>query len=92
MSIIRSGEAMEIALRDCCQGIKIGKVLVHRDFDCGHSGDITGGSTAMEPVLQPHSALKVRPQSATFFALCLCFEWHFHFCSTAMPPSVLGET
>jgi uridine kinase len=27
VSIIRSGEAMESALRDCCQGIKIGKVL-----------------------------------------------------------------
>jgi uridine kinase len=26
VSIIRSGEAMESALRDCCQGIKIGKV------------------------------------------------------------------
>lgn len=30
VSVIRSGEAMENALRGCCQGIKIGKVLVHR--------------------------------------------------------------
>ncbi len=30
VSVIRSGEAMENALRECCQGIKIGKVLVHR--------------------------------------------------------------
>jgi hypothetical protein len=30
VSIIRSGEAMETALRECCQGIKIGKILVHR--------------------------------------------------------------
>lgn len=30
VSVIRSGEAMEAALRECCQGIKIGKVLVHR--------------------------------------------------------------
>jgi uracil phosphoribosyltransferase len=30
VSIIRSGEAMENALRACCQGIKIGKILVHR--------------------------------------------------------------
>lgn len=30
VSIIRSGEAMEAALRGCCQGIKIGKILVHR--------------------------------------------------------------
>lgn len=25
-----TGEAMEVALRECCQGIKIGKILVHR--------------------------------------------------------------
>lgn len=30
VSIIRSGESMEAALRECCQGIKIGKILVHR--------------------------------------------------------------
>jgi hypothetical protein len=30
VSIIRSGEAMETALRECCQGIKLGKILVHR--------------------------------------------------------------
>ena len=30
VSIIRSGESMENALRACCQGIKIGKILVHR--------------------------------------------------------------
>ena len=27
---LRSGEAMENALRECCQGVKIGKVLVQR--------------------------------------------------------------
>ncbi|KAF5841095.1 uracil phosphoribosyltransferase-domain-containing protein [Dunaliella salina] len=31
VSVIRSGEAMEAALRECCQGIKIGKILVHRN-------------------------------------------------------------
>lgn len=30
VSIIRSGEAMETALRECCQGVKVGKILVHR--------------------------------------------------------------
>ncbi len=30
VSVIRSGEAMEAALRECCQGIKMGKILVHR--------------------------------------------------------------
>tara|TARA_B100000513_G_scaffold92516_1_gene38951 strand:+ start:357 stop:1346 length:990 start_codon:yes stop_codon:yes gene_type:complete len=30
VSVIRSGEAMENALRACCKGIKIGKVLVQR--------------------------------------------------------------
>jgi len=30
VSMIRSGEAMENALRDCCKGVKIGKILIHR--------------------------------------------------------------
>ena len=30
VSVIRSGESMENALRACCKGIKIGKILVHR--------------------------------------------------------------
>ena len=30
VSIIRSGEAMENALRACCKGIKIGKILIER--------------------------------------------------------------
>lgn len=33
VSIIRSGESMENALRACCKGIKIGKILVHRTGD-----------------------------------------------------------
>ncbi|KAE8694406.1 Uridine kinase-like protein 1 [Hibiscus syriacus] len=35
VSIIRSGESMENALRACCKGIKIGKILIHRDGDDG---------------------------------------------------------
>ena len=34
VSIIRSGESMENALRACCKGIKIGKILVHRCLPC----------------------------------------------------------
>ncbi|KAJ1290313.1 hypothetical protein BS78_02G233900 [Paspalum vaginatum] len=35
VSIVRSGESMENALRACCKGIKIGKILVHRVGDNG---------------------------------------------------------
>ena len=35
MIIICSGESMENALRACCKGIKIGKILIHRDGDNG---------------------------------------------------------
>ncbi|XP_047129187.2 uracil phosphoribosyltransferase homolog isoform X1 [Hydra vulgaris] len=31
VSIIRSGEAMEKGLRDCCRGIHIGKILMNKD-------------------------------------------------------------
>jgi uridine kinase len=33
VSVIRSGESMENALRACCKGVKIGKILVHRVGD-----------------------------------------------------------
>ncbi|XP_072971634.1 uridine/cytidine kinase UKL1, chloroplastic-like isoform X4 [Typha angustifolia] len=35
VSVVRSGESMENALRACCKGIKIGKILIHRDGDNG---------------------------------------------------------
>ncbi|CAM8980614.1 unnamed protein product [Rhodiola kirilowii] len=35
VSIIRSGESMENALRACCKGIKIGKVLIHGEGNDG---------------------------------------------------------
>ncbi|XP_022556834.1 uridine/cytidine kinase UKL1, chloroplastic isoform X2 [Brassica napus] len=35
ISIIRSGESMENALRACCKGIKLGKILIHRVGDNG---------------------------------------------------------
>ncbi|KAI9185121.1 hypothetical protein LWI28_004362 [Acer negundo] len=35
VSVIRSGESMENALRACCKGIKIGKILIHREGDNG---------------------------------------------------------
>ncbi|KAH6801593.1 uridine like 4 [Perilla frutescens var. frutescens] len=35
VSVIRSGESMENALHACCKGIKIGKILIHREGDNG---------------------------------------------------------
>nr|CAG4644137.1 EOG090X09VM [Lepidurus arcticus] len=33
VSIVRSGEAMEQGLRDCCRSIRIGKILIDSDHD-----------------------------------------------------------
>ncbi|XP_052810364.1 uracil phosphoribosyltransferase homolog isoform X1 [Mya arenaria] len=33
VSIMRSGEAMEQSVRDCCRSIRIGKILIHSDED-----------------------------------------------------------
>lgn len=33
VSVIRSGEAMEQGLRDCCRSIRIGKILIESDAD-----------------------------------------------------------
>lgn len=35
VSIIRSGESMENALRACCKGVKIGKILIQREGEGG---------------------------------------------------------
>ncbi|KAF2305953.1 hypothetical protein GH714_009134 [Hevea brasiliensis] len=35
VSVVRSGESMENALRACCKGIKIGKILIYRVGDNG---------------------------------------------------------
>jgi uridine kinase len=40
VSMIRSGEAMENALRACCLGVKIGKILIHRTGDSSHGQSI----------------------------------------------------
>ncbi len=40
VSMIRSGEAMENALRACCKGIKIGKILVKRRDKDGLGSDL----------------------------------------------------
>ena len=45
VSIIRSGEAMENALRACCKGVRIGKILIHRNTPAeGSEGDGNAGS------------------------------------------------
>ena len=33
VSIVRSGEAMEKALQDCCRSMRIGKILVDSDYE-----------------------------------------------------------
>uniref|UniRef100_U5EHG6 Uracil phosphoribosyltransferase homolog n=1 Tax=Corethrella appendiculata TaxID=1370023 RepID=U5EHG6_9DIPT len=37
VSIVRSGEAMEKGLRDCCRSIRIGKILVESDAETHHA-------------------------------------------------------
>lgn len=43
-----SGESMENALRACCKGIKIGKILIHREGDNGQQ-------------VRPHLSLPLLP-------------------------------
>lgn len=67
VSIIRSGESMENALRACCKGIKIGKILIHGERDKGRQliyenlpSDISGRHVLLlDPVLATgNSAVK----------------------------------
>lgn len=58
VSIIRSGESMENALRACCKGIKIGKILVHR---WGAPASPTPLWLAGRPWLSQHQGAGHRP-------------------------------
>ncbi|KAE8722040.1 Uridine kinase-like protein 4 [Hibiscus syriacus] len=64
VSVIRSGESMENALRACCKGIKIGKILIHGDGNNGRQliyeklpADISSRHVLLlDPVLAPVKA------------------------------------
>ncbi|TYH20016.1 hypothetical protein ES288_A05G398400v1 [Gossypium darwinii] len=63
VSVIRSGESMENALRACCKGIKIGKILIHGDGKNGRQklpADISSRHVLLlDPVLASgNSAIK----------------------------------
>ncbi|PWZ37358.1 Uridine kinase-like protein 3 [Zea mays] len=60
VSIVRSGESMENALRACCKGIKIGKILIHRVGDNGQQpsgppidGPVTFITDVRYPIIFP---------------------------------------
>lgn len=75
VSIVWSGEAMEAALRDCCQGIKIGKILVQRKTDVCNDMSVDPGSpvkgdscdlanyTRLRANVRPASILPIRVES-----------------------------
>ncbi|XP_027357740.1 uridine kinase-like protein 5 isoform X2 [Abrus precatorius] len=57
VSVIRSGESMENALRACCKGIKIGKILIH-----GHG---TNGRQKLPSDIASRHVLLLDPVLAT---------------------------
>lgn len=59
VSVIRSGESMENALRECCQGIKIGKVLVARHYGASSGG--SGSVHGLQPQPQEHQVYEKLP-------------------------------
>ena len=70
VSIIRSGEAMENALRACCKGIKIGKLLIERRdrdgmFPAQQSGGDGGGTPGTPNGSSSHASSLVRRVDAS---------------------------
>ncbi|XP_070006934.1 uridine kinase-like protein 3 isoform X1 [Nicotiana tabacum] len=56
VSVIRSGESMENALRACCKGIKIGKILIHREGDNGQQvSNLQGPPESLHLLRSPES-------------------------------------
>lgn len=74
VSIIRGGEAMEGALRECCQGIKIGKILVYRE------PELLGGSSSELPGISSPESSFVAPISL----VCPC-----HLCISVLLASTV---
>ena len=102
VSLIRSGESMETALRACCQGIKIGKILVHRcaAIQCNthcialNRGDMRGRSGCVGlGMLQFYDpALKLLHVIVTWAAgLWDKAAAGSMFCSSALPSLVLKD-
>ncbi|KAI3679151.1 hypothetical protein L2E82_51622 [Cichorium intybus] len=51
-TVIWNGKSMENASRACCKGIKIGKILIHREGDNGHQG--VGSTNPIDTTLIPN--------------------------------------
>ena len=67
VALIRSGEAMENALRACCKGIKIGKILVARRDNDGLPSALSGhrlSSAANTPAVATKSVSRVAMEAA----------------------------
>lgn len=61
VSVIRSGEAMENALRSVCKGVKIGKILIHRR-ESDKSKEVRRPAPVPAPVLRSLRALVRLPK------------------------------
>ncbi|XP_045024071.1 uracil phosphoribosyltransferase homolog [Daphnia magna] len=70
VSIVRSGEAMEQGLRDCCRSMRIGKILIDSDHDTHEAKVVYGtGNTIVKAVsvLKDHSVLEENIVLANLF-------------------------
>ncbi|XP_057996673.1 uridine/cytidine kinase UKL1, chloroplastic isoform X2 [Hevea brasiliensis] len=82
VSVVRSGESMENALRACCKGIKIGKILIYRVGDNGKQliyeklpKDISERHVLLlDPVLATGNHFLFLLEDFTLSVLCLNFD------------------
>ena len=72
-----SGESMENALRACCKGIKIGKILIHREGDNGQQvGQISFSLYPCLPCTDTLHTCMHRYLSTNILTVFLCFnDW-----------------
>ena len=72
VSVIRSGESMENALRACCQGVKLGKILVHRYALGGRS--LAEGELGQRPsyshISAPYLSIALSDGPPPYLSLC----------------------
>lgn len=81
VSIMRAGEAMEKALRDCCRSIRIGKILIQRDEET-HLPKLFYAK--LPPDIAKRYVLLLDPMLGTTGRLYFSFSFSFPFPSHSL--------
>ncbi|KAM9511374.1 uracil phosphoribosyltransferase homolog isoform 2-T2 [Salvelinus alpinus] len=82
VSIMRSGEAMEQGLRDCCRSIRIGKILIQSDEE---TQEAKVYYAKFPPDINRRKVLLMYPILSTGNTVCVCVQVQVILCVCVCP-------